>query len=436
MAAPGLLIAAPASGSGKTTVTLALLRHLRSTGCAVSSIKVGPDFIDPEFHAAASGRTCINIDGWAMRPDTVAALVEEAAAGADLLLGEGVMGLFDGAPDGTGSTADLAALTGWPVVLVLDVRGQAASAAATLSGFAGHRADVTVAGVIFNRVGGQRHRQVLERSCDGVGVPILGHLPRDDRLALPDRHLGLVQAAEHHDLETFLKGAADRIAAHVDVAALRGLARPSRTDGRAPGVLVPPPGQRIALARDMAFAFAYPTIVESWRRAGAEIVPFSPLSDEAPDADAEAVFLPGGYPELHAGRLAGNRRFLGGLREAASRGAAIYGECGGYMVLGRGLEDADGVRHRMAGLLPLECSFARRRLSLGYRAVTTTASGPLGPAGQRYRGHEFHYAAADGEADAEPLFEGRDAAGTDLGRLGQRHGNVMGSFVHLIDRAE
>ena len=435
MAAPGLLIAAPASGSGKTTVTLALLRHLSQSGCAVASVKVGPDFIDPAFHTAASGRPCLNIDGWAMRLATIAALVDQAGAGADLVLGEGVMGLFDGAADGGGSTADLAALTGWPVVLVLDVRGQAASAAATLSGFAGHRADVPIAGVVFNRVGGGRHRRVLEQSCGGLGVPILGFVPRDSELSLPDRHLGLVQASEHADLETFLAMAAGRVAAHIDVAALRGLARPARTKGTDLRDMVPPPGQRIALASDTAFAFCYPAMIAQWRQAGSEIAPFSPLADEAPDAAADAVFLPGGYPELHAGRLAASRRFLTGLRDAAARGAAVYGECGGYMVLGRGLEDADGHRHRMAGLLPLECSFASPRLSLGYREVAISAPGPLGPAGRRYRGHEFHYATATEDPDAERLFEGRDAGGAELGPLGRRRRNVMGSFVHLVDRS-
>ena len=435
MAAPGLLIAAPASGSGKTTLTLALLRHFRQAGLAVGSIKVGPDFIDPAFHAAASGRPCLNIDGWAMRPDTVAALVAEAASDVELVIGEGVMGLFDGAADGTGSTADLSALTGWPVVLVLDVRGQAASAAATLAGFARHRDDVTVAGVVFNRVGGDRHRRLLQQSCSGLGIPILGYLPRDPDLVLPDRHLGLVQASEHEDLEAFLRLAADRIASHLDIDALRALARPAHLATGDAGPTVPPPGQRIAVARDTAFAFTYPAMLEGWRRAGAEIVPFSPLADAPPDAGADAVFLPGGYPELHAGRLAANGGFLDGLRRAAAGGVAIYGECGGYMVLGDTLTDADGVRHPMAGLLPVDCAFDAPRLSLGYREVGLTGAGPLGAAGQRYRGHEFHYATASVRPGAEPLFVGRDATGTELGPLGLRGGAVMGSFVHLIDRA-
>ncbi len=435
MATPGVLIAAPASGSGKTTVTLALLRHFRDAGVAVGSVKVGPDFIDPAFHAAASGRPCWNIDGWAMRPETVAGLVDRAGSGAELIIGEGVMGLFDGAPDGRGSTADLAARTGWPVILVMDVRGQAASAAATLSGFARHRADVPVSGVLFNRVGGERHRRILARACEALDIPILGFIPRDAALALPDRHLGLVQAAEHEDLEVFLASAARQVASHVDTAALRALAKPSRPMVDGVEDMVPSLGQRIAVAADTAFAFTYPAMLDAWRNAGSDVVPFSPLADQPPDADADAVFLPGGYPELHAGRLAAGTRFLAGLRDAATRGALIYGECGGYMVLGRGLVDGDGVRHRMADLLPVDFAFDRPRLSLGYRDLATADAGPLGPGGRRYCGHEFHYATASASAAADPLFLVRDAEGVDLGPAGARAGRVMGSFIHLIDRA-
>jgi cobyrinic acid a,c-diamide synthase len=437
-AGPGLIIAAPASGSGKTTVTLALLRRFRRDGVAVASFKIGPDYIDPGFHAAASGRDCPNLDPWAMRPATVARLLRSVQDGAELVLGEGVMGLFDGAVDGTGSTADVAALTGWPVVLVVDVRGQAASAAALLRGFAGHRADVHVAGVIFNRVGGPAHAALLRRAVAPLGIPVLGCLPRSDDLTLPERHLGLVPAGERADLAAFLERAAERVAEHLDLPALRALATPPRLPpegGRGEAEGLPPLGQRIAVARDAAFAFAYPALLEGWRAAGAEIRFFSPLADEAPAVDADAVYLPGGYPELHAGRLTGNAAFLDGLRGAAARGATVFGECGGYMVLGAGLVDAEGRRHAMAGLLPLETSFAERRLHLGYRQARLSGACALGAAGQGFRGHEFHYASILDEGSGEPLFDCRDAAGRALGPAGRRRGAVFGSFVHLIDRA-
>lgn len=435
MPAPGLVLAAPSSGSGKTLATLGLLAHLAGRGVNVVSVKVGPDYIDPAFHAAATGRSCVNLDSWAMRSGTVAGLVADLDA--DLVVCEGVMGLFDGAdvtpgePDG--STAEIAALTGWPVVLVIDARGMAGSAAAVLAGFARLRPEIRVAGVIFNRVSGDKHRRMIARACARTcpDVDVLGFLPRLDALVVPSRHLGLVQACEHPDLAAFLAEAAAAFAGHVDVGRLMALARPSTLTGPH-AVPLPPLGQRIAVARDDAFAFAYAATLDGWRRAGAEITLFSPLADEV--ADGDAVYLPGGYPELHAARLAANARFLGGLRRLAQAGAPVFGECGGYMMLGRGLTDADGHGHAMAGLLPLETSFARRKLHLGYRTATLRADGPLGAAGQTFRGHEFHYATVTAEAGA-PLFACRDAGGTALGAAGLRAGSVMASFIHLIDRA-
>ncbi|MGO4724470.1 MULTISPECIES: cobyrinate a,c-diamide synthase [unclassified Inquilinus] len=439
---PALMIAAPSSGSGKTVVTLGLLRHLRDRGVAVASAKSGPDYIDPAFHAAASGRPCVNLDGWAMRPQTLDALAERQAENADLLIVEAAMGLFDGAPgpgaSGDGSAADLAARFGWPVVLVLDAGGQGFSAAAVLAGFKAFRDDVRIDGVIFNRVGSPRHAAILRRAAGHAGLPVLGLVPRLPALALPSRHLGLVQAGEHAALEAFLAAAGAAIGAAVDVEAVRQLALLSPPSPRGRGdseSFIPPLGQRIAVAADTAFAFTYPHLLAAWREAGAEILHFSPLADEAPDPMADAVYLPGGYPELHTGRLAGNRRFLDGLRAAAARGRAVYGECGGYMVLGTGLTDAEGQRHAMAGLLPVETSFAERRLHLGYRRAVLAAATPLGPAGTAWRGHEFHYASIRAEGPGEPLFEAWDAEDAPLGFLGRRAGSVFGSFFHLIDQA-
>lgn len=444
---PGLILAAPASNSGKTTVTLALIRALVRRGLRLATAKVGPDYIDPTFHAAAGGRACLNLDTWAMPPSLLDGLAADLSGdGTDLILCEGVMGLLDGAtapgdpghdPDADGSTAALAARLGWPVVLVVDAKGMAASAGAVVRGFQGARPGVTLAGAIFTRVGGARHAEVLRAGARALApdVRVLGALPRDDRLALPSRHLGLVQAGEHPDLTAFLEDAATLAETHLDLDALVALARPSPGDASArPGAPLPPPGQRIAVAADMAFAFAYPAVLDGWRTAGAEIRPFSPLADEAPDAEAACVYLPGGYPELHAGRLAANARFLDGLRATAARGAPVFGECGGYMVLGRGLVDADGARHAMAGLLPVETSFAARRLHLGYRSVTTLGPTPFGPAGTAFRGHEFHFARvlAEGGGDRDALFSARDARGQDLGAVGRRVGSVAGSFIHLI----
>ncbi len=431
--ATGFIVAAPASGSGKTTLTLGLLRHFRNAGVAVATFKVGPDFIDPAFHEAASGRLCYNLDIWAMREETVGAVIDAACEGAELVIGEGAMGLFDGAPDGRGSSADAAVATGWPIVLVVDVRGQAASAAALLHGFATFRRDVPVSAVIFNNVGGSGHARLLKQACGDLGVPIVGFVPRAQDCALPNRHLGLVQASEHANLEAFLARVAGLVARHIDAEALRSVARPARTRRPLRATPVAPFGQRIAVARDQAFTFAYPHLLEGWRAAGAEVVAFSPLADEPPPIDADAVFLPGGYPELHAGRLAANTGFMDGLRRAAARSAKIYGECGGYMVLGEALIDGDGRRHRMAGLLGVETSFAERRMHLGYRSMRTLAASPLGPAGVGFKGHEFHFASVVRE-EAEPaLFACTDALGGDLGAYGCVRGTAAGSFLHIID---
>jgi cobyrinic acid a,c-diamide synthase len=433
----GIVLAAPSSGSGKTVIALGILRALRRRGLSVAAAKAGPDYIDAAFLAASAGGPCRNLDAWAMRRETLAANVA-ALAPAEFVLCEGAMGLFDGiGAGGEGSTAALARLVGWPIVLVVGAEGSGASIAALVSGFARHRGETALAGVILNRVGSARHRALLAEALKAElpDLPLVGAMPRNQALALPSRHLGLVQAMEHASLDPFLDRAAALAEDHLDIDRCLALARPATLDAGAAAIPVPPLGARIAVARDAAFAFAYPAVIDGWRRAGAEIAVFSPLGDEAPDAGADAVYLPGGYPELHAGPLAAAGRFRAGLVAAASRGAAIYGECGGYMVLGAGLVDGDGARHGMTGLLPLETSFAERRLHLGYRRALLDADGPLGRKGDEYRGHEFHYATISSEGAGAPLFHVHDGAGASLGPMGRARGNVMGSFLHLIDRA-
>lgn len=438
----GLIIAAPTSGSGKTTITLGLLRALRRKGIDVASAKIGPDYIDPAFHAAATGRACVNLDSWAMRPETLAATLDDPS---DFTIAEGVMGLFDGAHLGTapaaladGSTASLARLTGWPVLLVVDAGKQAQSIAALTDGFARFDPDVCLAGVILNKVGSEKHETMLRQALTAAGHAVLGAVRSDKQIARPSRHLGLIQAGEHPDLEGFLEAAADRMEKDLDLHAIMASAsHRTITTGAAPSrPPLPLLGQRIAVARDAAFAFSYPHVLDGWRHAGAELSFFSPLADEAPAGNADAVYLPGGYPELHAGRLAGAEHFLDGLRAAATGGAKIYGECGGYMTLGAALIDADGISHRMAGLLPHETSFAEPKRHLGYRIASLLADTPLGPAGSIWRGHEFHYAATVGATGNASLFRITDASGSDLGEIGARIGAVFGSFMHLIDHAD
>ncbi len=441
MSGRGLIVAAPRSGAGKTVITLALLAALRRRGVVVKAAKTGPDYIDPGFHAAATGAAGCNLDSWAMPPALLDALVAEASSGAEILVIEGVMGLFDGvagSPGRCGTTADLAARFALPVVLVLDVAGQSQSAAAVLRGFASHDPAVRIAGVILNRVGSERHRALVSEAIAALAapapIPIFGAVPRAAALELPERHLGLVQAGEHADLDRWLDRLADLAEQHIDLDAVMAAAAPSAIAAAPPTAALPPPGQRIALARDQAFSFVYPHVLDGWRRAGAEIAAFSPLADEPPPEHCDAAWLPGGYPELHAGALAAAARFRAGLARFAQT-RPVHGECGGYMVLGQALTDAQGERHAMTGLLGHATSFAQRKLQLGYREARLLADSPLGSAGSAVRGHEFHYATLISSGDDAPLADLMDGQGRALGPCGGRSGRVTGTFFHAIARA-
>ena len=429
----GLLIAAPSSGSGKTTFTLGLLRALRNRGVAVAPGKAGPDYIDPAFHAAAVGSPCLNFDPWAMRAELISANAALHRAGGRMLVIEGMMGLFDGAADGTGTPADLAALLGLSVVLVIDCSRMSQSVAAVVSGFANFRADIRVAGVVLNRVASDRHERMLRQALSAVRMPVVAVIRSDTSLALPERHLGLVQAGEHAALEQFIEAAAEVVAKACDFDLLLRAAQQHLIRTSAANIArLMPFGQRIAVARDIAFAFCYEHMLLGWRRRGAEISFFSPLADEAPSADADAIYLPGGYPELHAGKLAAAQHFRDGVKAAASRGVRIYGECGGYMVLGEGLVDAAGVRHEMLGLLPVVTSYEKRQRHLGYRRVVPLANSFFE---KPMTAHEFHYSTIVSEGEADRLFAVRDALDTDLGTAGLQRGNIAGSYMHLIDLA-
>ncbi len=433
----GLMIAAPRSGSGKTTLTLGLLRAFRRRGVAVVGLKSGPDYIDPAFHAAASGSEGVNLDSWAMSPELLATLAAETTAGRALALCEASMGLFDGvpAPPGrSGASADVAAALGLPVILVVDVSGQAQSAAAVVKGCAAYDERLRIAGVVINRVGSERHRRLVAQAIEALGIPVVGALPRDEKIALPERHLGLVQAGETEALDARLEAIADFVEGRLDCGRLLALAGDIDLVARGPRPALRPPGQRIALPRDEAFSFIYPHLVRGWRAAGAEIVAFSPLADEPPPPDCDACWLPGGYPELHAGKLAGARRFLEGLRRFAER-RPVHGECGGYMALGASLVDASGAAHEMAGLLSVRTSFARRGMTLGYREAKLAADCALGDAGTVLRGHEFHYATIANSGRDEPFALVADAYGEPPRPAGSRRGLITGSFFHAIAEA-
>ena len=429
----GILISAPSSGTGKTTVMLGLLRAFSDMGLRVQPFKSGPDYIDPAFHHAAARKASFNLDSWGMDEGLMNTIVAEGED-ADIAIAEGSMGLYDGVAtkgaSGFGSSAETAVRFGWPVILVVDVSGQAQSAAATALGFMNYMPDLPFGGVILNRVASPRHERLARLGMEQAGIKVLGVLPRRGDLALPERHLGLIQAIEHPDLEQAISNYASFLSEHVDLDAICAVAQ--GTNAPKVGRLVRPPAQRIALARDAAFSFTYPHLLKAWRSEGAEILPFSPLNDDlVPDADL--VWLPGGYPELHAGTLAGANRFLTSLRKHAAT-KPVHGECGGYMALGTTLIDKEGVAHKMAGLLGVVTSYEKRKFHLGYRQAVLQEAVIGYQRGSRLRGHEFHYSTILEEPDA-PLAQVTDANGNLVSETGSLRGHVSGTFFHMISEA-
>ncbi|MCE2516953.1 MAG: cobyrinate a,c-diamide synthase [Alphaproteobacteria bacterium] len=430
MSRRGLIIAGLSSSSGKTFITLGVLRALRRHGASVAAAKTGPDYIDPGFHAAALGTASVNLDGFAMSGGLLRHLA--ASQDGEVLITEGVMGLYDG---GDGSAVALAQQLELPLVVVMDIRGQSETAAELAAALTSrlNETGVTLAGVILNRARSPRHGEIIRAHCDALGVKVLGVVAECPEVEMPSRHLGLVQAADlaaQSRLEAVLDQAAEATAAGIDLDDLLAHAAPLPSPPSNVTEALPPLGQRIALAHDAAFGFSYAHVIDGWRRMGAEVSLFSPLADEPPRADADVIVLPGGYPELHLSALTTATTFRQGMAAAAARGCSIYGECGGYMVLGNAIIDGNGDAVPMLGLLNLTTSFAAPKRVLGYRQLTLLPGAPfaLPPSA---RGHEFHFTQAV-EEEGERLFHARDKSGADLGAIGLKSGSVAGSYAHLI----
>lgn len=431
---PRLVLAAPGTGQGKTTVAAALMRLLRDRGLRVAPFKAGPDYVDPSHHRAAAGRASRNLDGWLLPPDTLRALFRRAVTGAraaDVAVVEGMMGLFDGrsAVSDEGSTAEAARLLAAPVVLVLDVWTMARSAAAVVRGFHGFDPALPLAGVVLNRAAGPGHYALCRDAVAAeTGVPVLGWLPADAALAVPERDLGLVLAGERPmDLDRL----AERAAATLDVDGLLAVARGAPPLPAGPDPLPAPTGERravVAVARDGAFDFYYEDNLDLLRDLGAELRFFSPLDDARLPEDAGALYLGGGYPELHAARLAANAGMRAAVRAFAAAGRPVYAECGGLMYLCEALVDAAGARHPMAGVVP-GASAMQPRPALGYREVVALRDSPIARAGDTVRGHEFHYSVREAAA-GEPAYRRADGAGTEGVVAGPR-GNVLASYLHV-----
>jgi cobyrinic acid a,c-diamide synthase len=399
----------------------------------VQPFKVGPDFIDPGHHTRVAGRVSRNLDGWMLTQAANRGIFAAALAGADMAVVEGVMGLFDGfeGQSEAGSTAQMAKWLGLPVLLVVDARSMARSAAALVHGFATFDPKLTLAGVVFNRVGSAAHRQYLEEALAQVsGVRCLGALPREAELAIPERHLGLVTAEDHAMPEPYLDRLADLMETHMDLDGLLAalpevdFGPPSAGEAAAPEV-------RLAVARDAAFCFYYQDNLDLLAQSGAELAPFSPLSDAAlPDA-VHGLYLGGGYPELYAAPLAANAAKRGAIRAAANAGMPIYAECGGLMYLGREIVDLEGAARPMAGVLPFQVRMLPKLKALGYREVTFTSDCLLGPAGMQVRGHEFHYSEIiSGHGGLPQIYRLTPRRG-EAALEGYAPGNVLASYVHL-----
>lgn len=430
----GLVIAGTQSGVGKTTLTLGLVAALRRRGMTVQPFKVGPDFIDPGHHRQAAGRPSRNLDGWMLSLETNLGLFRRHAAGADLAVVEGVMGLFDGFDGASeaGSTAQMAKWLGLPVLLVIDARAMARSAAALVQGFATFDPGLNLAGVVMNRIGSPGHLEYLKEALAQLPQARLwGGLPRDRELNIPERHLGLVTSEDHPLDEKFLTHLADQVENHLDleglIAALPPLALPAAAPAAPPHPLI-----RLGVARDQAFCFYYPENLELLAENGAELVFFSPLADRELPPGLHGLYLGGGYPELFAGGLSANLGMRHAVQDQAGAGLPIYAECGGLMYLSEKILDADGGAHDMAGILPLLVRMLPKLKALGYREITLTAETLLGPAGTRVRGHEFHYSEIASESDhLHRVYRLTSRRGGQALSEGYYRDNILASYVHL-----
>ncbi len=451
------IVAAPASGSGKTSVTLGLARAARLRGLRVQCFKVGPDFLDPTYLTCASGKDALNLDSWMSGSEYVIQRYTKTCSENDLVLIEGVMGLFDGAnPESLdGSTAALAQLLNIPVLLVVPAQGMALSIAALVQGMHTFAPGVGVGGVIANFVGSAKHGELLQAALSAYGQPpLLGALVKGALPPLPSRHLGLHSADEVADLDTHLDALAQVLENSLDLSALFANEQQQKNQAdfgsfgtsasklTAEGGIAPvttenakwnssPQGVRIGVASDAAFRFVYPDNLQALRSAGAELVFFSPLQDSALPENLQGIYLPGGYPELHAAELAANAPMLTAMREAIGAGLAVYAECGGLLYMSQGIENLDGSFHRFLGILPVRARMLAKRKALGYCEVTTRTDTCLGPAGTVLRGHEFHYSELVDNVPDNWLRAYQTKHRTASGEEGYTQGRILASYVHL-----
>lgn len=433
----GFIIAGTNSGCGKTTVSLGLMALLKRKGYTVAPFKVGPDYIDPGHHTRITGRYSRNLDGWMLERAYNVNAFETASRDADIAVVEGVMGLYDGY-DGkseNGSTAQMAKWLNLPVILVVNAQSMARSVAALVKGFESFDPDVTFAGVIFNKLGSERHLSYVKEAMEGhVTLPCLGGIYRNEAVSIPERHLGLVTDDEQGLSEAQINALADRVEEGVDISAVfKAVGFDSKYRASRPEQIATTPESRvrIGIARDQAFCFYYPDNLDILVQAGVECVFFSPMADERLPDHLDGVYLGGGYPELFAKDLAANRSMRDEIRKASEQGMPIYGECGGFMYLCREIRDFDGQVFPMVGCFDFSATMLKKLRSLGYREVTLVDDAVIGPKGSVLRGHEFHYSRIDEDANSNTVYHVSPRMGDTVTHEGYRVNNTLGSYIHL-----
>lgn len=464
-ARPRLIIAGTGSGAGKTTVTLGLMKALARSGMSVQGFKCGPDYIDPTYHTAVTGRASRNLDAWMTSPEYVREAFAKASAGHDISIIEGVMGLYDGKDplSNTGSTAEIALVTQTPIILVVDVRSMARSAAAIVLGFQQLEPELNIAGVIVNRCGSAGHYSIVKKAIEQMcGIPVVGWLKREEDMSIPERHLGLVPAIERGELEPLFERAADVLLEGTDLDAIIAIAKaapaieeltinredvsPQKTDpmwtdvnlkSSEDSTVGQPDEQKasarpvIAVARDAAFNFYYPDNLELLEEAGARLKYFSPLAGEGVPPEADGIYLGGGFPEEFAALIADNASFLEGLRVAVRSDMPLFAECGGYMVLAETLTNREGLTYNMAGIIPAGVQMQAKRAALGYREARAVEDSFLLKKGEVIRGHEFHYSTMtyQEEGDIPYAYETKGLRG--MKQEGYARGNVVAGYTHV-----
>ncbi len=434
MDSPCLCIAGTHSGCGKTTVSLGIMSALVNRGLSVQAFKVGPDFIDPGHHRRITGRDSHSLDGWMMSREMNHDIFGRYSRNADVVVVEGVMGLFDGfsGRDESGSTAQMAKWLGLPTIIVVDAQAMARSAAAVTLGFSSFDQDLPLRGVIFNNVGSKAHRDIIDDAMqDFPHVPVIGYLPREAGIEIPSRHLGLVTDEDFRADFQPIEGLGRWIEDNLDIASLLesldGKTKPDNVSSA-----FPEPDVRIGIAKDEAFCFYYPENLRLIRMAGSELIPFSPLRSERLPEDLGGLIIGGGYPELHCGALSKNNALLAEIKDFGLAGKPVYAECGGFMYLMNEIRDFEGTAYPMVGIFSMTAQMEEGLRALGYREIITESESMLGPAGTTVKGHEFHYSRLIKEDElSDRIYSMKDRMGVEKNMEGYRSKRVVGSYVHL-----